>query len=149
MKIQFIVLGKPQPKGSTRSFGFRRKDGSIGAKTTSANPELRPWASAFSWEAKAAMGDLAKAPRSSDIAVTLRFSLARPKGHFNKKGELLPSAPQRPLTKPDLDKLTRAALDAMTGIVWSDDSQVTDIDARKDYCDSPFVVPSTTVQVMW
>jgi Holliday junction resolvase RusA-like endonuclease len=32
----------------------------------------------------------------------------------------------RPVTKPDLDNYVKAAKDALTGIVWKDDSQVVD-----------------------
>lgn len=39
------------------------------------------------------------------------------------------------LKKPDVDKLTRAVFDAMTGIVWHDDSQVVETNVRKRYAD--------------
>lgn len=35
------------------------------------------------------------------------------------------------IKKPDGDKLLRAVLDALTGVAWVDDSQVTDARARK------------------
>ena len=38
-----------------------------------------------------------------------------------------------PTVAPDLDKLVRAVLDALTGICYLDDSQVTDIRASKVY----------------
>ena len=37
------------------------------------------------------------------------------------------------IKRPDLDKLTRAALDAMTRVIWRDDSQVVRIEALKRY----------------
>ena len=37
------------------------------------------------------------------------------------------------VTKPDTDKLIRSILDALTGIVWTDDSQVVEILARKQF----------------
>jgi Holliday junction resolvase RusA-like endonuclease len=40
---------------------------------------------------------------------------------------------------PDLDKLIRAILDALTGVVWRDDGQVVDIVASKVYADTPGV----------
>lgn len=39
----------------------------------------------------------------------------------------------RPSVKPDLDKLIRAVLDALTGIAYTDDSQVVRILAQKSY----------------
>ena len=40
-----------------------------------------------------------------------------------------------PTVPPDLDKLIRAVLDALTGIVYRDDSQVISIVASKSYGD--------------
>ena len=46
--------------------------------------------------------------------------------------------PQKPksdhhTTAPDLDKLTRAVLDALTGVLYLDDKQVIELHARKQY----------------
>ncbi len=41
------------------------------------------------------------------------------------KGRIAPTA------KPDSDKLARSACDAMTGILWNDDSQVVSVCAEK------------------
>lgn len=40
-------------------------------------------------------------------------------------------------TAPDLDKLTRAVLDALTGVLYVDDRQVTHIDANKRWSEDP------------
>ena len=68
------------------------------------------------------------------VTLELVFRFARPKGHFNSKGELKTSAPMRVITKPDLDKLQRSTLDALTGVLFKDDSQVCRILAMKCYC---------------
>ena len=57
------------------------------------------------------------------VEVLLHFELARPKS----ARRLLPS------TKPDLDKLARAVLDALTGVVFKDDAQVVDLRVTKRY----------------
>jgi crossover junction endodeoxyribonuclease RusA len=57
------------------------------------------------------------------VRVTLMFCLPQPKKPTR----------QHPTTKPDLDKLARAILDALTGIAYKDDSQVTQLDAQKVY----------------
>ena len=36
-------------------------------------------------------------------------------------------------TMPDIDKLARCALDALTGIVFRDDAQIVDLHATKRY----------------
>lgn len=59
-----------------------------------------------------------------------------PKGRWGtgrNEGALKDSAVAHPMTKPDVDKLLRAFLDALTGVVWKDDSQVTDAITRKRY----------------
>ena len=72
------------------------------------------------------------------VLVTLGFYLARPKAHFGvgrNAGKLKPSAPEMPIGKPDLDKLVRAVFDALTGMVFRDDSQVAVLVATKQYAD--------------
>lgn len=64
------------------------------------------------------------------------FTFPRPKAHYRTgrhAGELRPSAPLVHSSRPDLDKLLRAVGDALTGIVWRDDSQVASIVASKVY----------------
>lgn len=62
-------------------------------------------------------------PLDCPLAVTMVFTLQRPKGHMGAKG-LRPSAPEYPMTKPDALKLARAVEDALTGIVWRDDALI-------------------------
>ena len=40
---------------------------------------------------------------------------------------------EKPPRRPDLDKLCRACLDSLTGIVWRDDAQVVRLEASKGY----------------
>ena len=52
------------------------------------------------------------------------FYLPRAAGHFTVANALKPTAPATPWGKPDWDKLSRAAGDAMTGIVYDDDCRI-------------------------
>jgi len=65
-------------------------------------------------------------PWEGPVGIDLHFGLPKPK-----------SAPKKrrvwPDKRPDLDKLTRAVLDALTYVVYADDSQVVEIRATKDY----------------
>jgi Holliday junction resolvase RusA-like endonuclease len=51
-----------------------------------------------------------------------------------------------PSTKPDVDKLARAALDALTGIIYVDDGQVTDLIKLKRYCDLEHPRPGVWIE---
>ena len=70
------------------------------------------------------------------MELEVRFIFTRPAGHFGSgrnADRLLPSAPAHKVTSPDLDKLVRAVLDAMTGVLFADDRQVMAITAHKRY----------------
>lgn len=125
--VLFTVRGEPIPQGSARAFvrGGR-------PIVTSDNPRLSAWRDAIAAEAAQAMtGPMVLGA----VAVRVSFYLPRPKGHYGKRG-LLPSAPRYHVTKPDVDKLIRAVLDGITGIVVKDDSQVIYVEGHKSYGDT-------------
>lgn len=120
--ISFFVPGSPQPKGSSRAFipkGWNR------AVITNANPRGKDWDRTI---ALAAMPHRPPAMIEGPVSVTFSFSLAKPKSAPKTKAVL-------PAKRPDLDKLCRSVLDALTGIFWCDDSQVCRITATKVYGD--------------
>ena len=118
-RLSFSVLGRPQPKGSTRAFvpkGWARPI------VTSDNKGVKAWEQAVRYEAqRAAQGTFFSGP----VALILSFDLPRPAS--------LPKRVTEHITRPDLDKLTRAVGDALTGVLWRDDSQVVCLDAEKHY----------------
>lgn len=128
-ELSFFAPGRPAPQGSKRYVGH--------GVMVESSKRVKPWRSDVRDAAINAMGHLS--PLSGAVRVTLRFVLGRPKGHLRtgKKQtdgfRLLPSAPRHHATKPDLDKLIRAALDAMTGVCWRDDSQVVSLICEKGY----------------
>lgn len=114
------IAGVPVPQGSKRVFNGRLVDVN--------HARLREW--------RALVGGAVEQLGWFDgpVRVELNFYLPRPKGHFGAKG-IRPSAPGRPAVRPDVDKLVRACLDSMTGVVFRDDSQVVTLLARKLYAD--------------
>jgi Holliday junction resolvase RusA-like endonuclease len=92
------------------------------------------------------------------FAVRMEFYLRRPSSHFLPANtrrtvkELRPHAPEWVQQSPDIDKLTRAVLDATTDAgLWNDDAQAVFITAQKKYADDPgrvgvAVTYSTTVE---
>jgi len=126
--IQFTVRGLPVPQGSKRVFGK--------AVVESNESRLRPWRLDVASSAHEAMNGAG--PHQGPVEVILRFSLPRPKSHFGtgrNKDVLKASAPAYPTGKPDIDKLARAVLDAISQICFRDDSQVARLDAIKQYAD--------------
>jgi Holliday junction resolvase RusA-like endonuclease len=129
--LEFTVLGRPQPAGSKRAFRHPSTSRIVVVDDAKGS---RPWKQQIAGAALAAKpdGEFLAGP----LAVELVFVLARPKGHFGtgrNATTVRASAPQLPIVKPDLDKLSRAVLDACTGVVWHDDAQVVDKRARKTY----------------
>ena len=73
---------------------------------------------------------------TAPVVVTIGFYFARPRGHYGtgrNASTVRAAAPARMTTMPDVDKLARCALDALTGIVFRDDAQIVDLHAVKRY----------------
>jgi Holliday junction resolvase RusA-like endonuclease len=126
------VYGRPQPAGSKRAFVNRRTGR---AHVVDAAKGSAPWKQEVAGAAlKACNGEplLLDGP----VILDVRFYLSRPRGHFRtgRNAHLLrDAAPDYPTTKPDTTKLLRAVEDALTGIVWTDDSRVVYQIASKHY----------------
>lgn len=79
----------------------------------------------------------------STVALSARFAGAKPvEGAIGIEIVFRVKRPKTvkrdfPTVAPDLDKYIRGVLDALTGIAYIDDSQVTDIKAEKVYSDTP------------
>lgn len=122
--IRFQVLGVPQPKGSTRAF---MRPGSKYPIVTSDNPKVKAWQKVVGLGATMARG-AGVPPADGPIELIVEFYLARPK-------YLARRVTPHHLTRPDVDKLTRAVGDALTGICWKDDGQVIRVVASKQYAE--------------
>lgn len=133
-EIRFVVYGKPQTAGSKRAFPFKRRNGQQGVSVSDDNPKSRDWKNAVASQARLSVGQ--GAPLfDGPIQLTLEFYRPRPKGHFGKNG-VKKTAPLFPTTRPDLLKMARAVEDALTGVVWRDDSQIV-LETLVKYYDDP------------
>lgn len=136
-RLSFDVAGVPVPQGSMK--GFVRGNRAI---LTSDNALLAPWRTQMAFAAAAAREELGEPmmPLGGAVLLTLEFFLPVPR-----------SAPKRrrldAVKKPDLDKLCRAALDAFTGILFVDDSQVVSLGATKALAYD--VSPGVSVTLEW
>lgn len=111
------MAGVSQPKGSTKPF---MPKGARFPVTTSDNPRLKDWQHAIQRAAGLEFDLQVQGP----IALLATFYLPRPKSI--KLGSWH-------LKKPDLDKLTRAVGDALTGTAYKDDSEIVSIHTHKCY----------------
>ena len=75
-------------------------------------------------------------------------SIAHADGSASARGSLLGDAPARPTTKPDLLKLARGVEDAMSGIVYRDDAQITTEYLAKWYAEDGRVRTEVSVAVV-
>ena len=130
MSLRFFVHGVATPKGSTRAFYAKRLHRVF---ITNDNAKTKPWQQAIRAEAYQALGG--KEPTTEPVSVEIEFVFSRPKAHYRANGDVKPKAPSPHTKKPDLDKLERAVLDGMTGLVFVDDSQVCRLFARKRYAE--------------
>ncbi len=127
--MKILVFGIPQTAGSKRAFAFNKGGGRLGVRVTDDNPRGKDWKASIAQAASGVhVGDLLDGP----LTVTFRFYFPRPKGHFGRRG-LLTSAPACHTKKPDVLKLARCAEDALTGVVWRDDSQIVSEHLEKHY----------------
>lgn len=131
--IAFDVQGMPVPQGSARA--FVRGARAVVVTGASRGP-LADWRGAIATEARAAVEG---APFQGPVSVQLVFRFPRPKSHWlpanasRPKPMLRLDAPELVASKPDADKIARAGLDAMTGVVFGDDAQVAFLAVTKRY----------------
>ncbi len=81
-----------------------------------------------------AVADAAEAagcePHGEPVNVVIDLVFARPRSHLRKSG-VRPGAPVLP--RCDLDNCAKAVLDALNGVAWVDDSQVSRLVVEKSY----------------
>jgi crossover junction endodeoxyribonuclease RusA len=130
--VLLVVRGLPVPQGSARAFLAGGK--AILASGAKAGSPLHAWRSAIATEAREAMGSapLLEGP----VRVSIVFVLPRPAAHYHTPlhgAGIRDSAPVWHSKRPDVDKAVRAVFDALTAVVWRDDSQVASLRVDKRY----------------
>lgn len=118
--LEFTVFGTPAPAGSKRAFVVAGR-----ARVTDANAKAKPWKAEIRQAVGRAMEgkDLLQGP----LEVSFVFYAKRPQGHYRtgkNAGVVKDTAPGYPTVKPDALKLARSVEDALTGVVYHDDSQI-------------------------
>lgn len=128
MRLAFTVYGDAKAAGSKR--GFKSKTGRV--VIVDANKNSKPWKQEVAAAAAEAMREAGLPLFTDAVIATFTFYRVRPAGHYGKNG-LLASARPYPSIAPDSLKLARGVEDAMTGIVWKDDSLIVEEHLFKHY----------------
>lgn len=122
--IRFKVFGAPVPQGSLRAFNVAGRARVSQGGSAEGRRKLADWRQAIGEEARRALPE--DAPLlEGPVYVTASFLMPKPKS--------APKYLRHCTKKPDLDRLVRALLDALTGTVFGDDAQVVSISAAKSY----------------
>lgn len=124
--MSFFVPGTPAPQGSKRYVGHRaNRYGSDPSKRlpvlVESSAKVAPWRAVVAQVAALKTRDIEDGP----VSVEVEFILPRPKS--------LPKRITHMVKKPDLDKLVRSTLDALSGVSYADDNRVTRLIASKRY----------------
>ena len=123
-QITFVAYGTPEPQGSIRSVPTKR-----GPRLTSTNKDLKVFRHMVCQIARMKMSETNQAEpmagKHVPVEMVLEFTFVKP-----------PSVSKRrlwPTVKPDIDKLERAILDSVKGVLYVDDGQVVRVVKEKRY----------------
>lgn len=150
MRLEFFVPGDAKSSGSKTPFAYTDKNtAQQKIAVAPANKKQKSWQAKVSWYAIQV-----KPPTPLDEPVILRcvFYRERPGYHYvTQLGRptrvVKPRFEQaKPTSKPDSLKLARAVEDAMSGVIYRDDSLVCDHYISKRYC-NPGQTPGVEITV--
>jgi Holliday junction resolvase RusA-like endonuclease len=134
----FRAYGVPQPKGSTRAFVPRGWTRPI---ITDSNRSLKAWQQLVTEAASQAMDAVPDGDRAlmlGGVRLSIVFYLPRPKSMSKRI--------RHHCKAPDLDKISRSVLDALSHVAYHDDAQVVELLAVKRYA-GEHEVPCAVIRV--
>lgn len=144
--VRFRVFGMPAPKGSMRAVYRLSASGKlIGSVQVIPDnpPALKRWSLAVAGSARAAVH---RHPqpffRARPLACEITFVLERSTARAKK-------ADWAHYAQGDLDKLVRATLDPMEGLVFDNDRRIVELTARKRYEEAGAGVPLGAMVDCW
>ena len=136
--MKIIIDGPAVGKGRPRA-------SSIGGKARLYTPkQTRDYETHIKALAHAAM--FGKAPADGPLQAEIWIMVAPPSSMSKKKQRMAMEGDLLPTSKPDVDNVSKIVLDALNGIAYLDDKQVTDLIVRRRYApkDSVLVIISPT-----
>lgn len=127
--LQFEILGDPIPLARPR---FSRTG------TFDSQAKLKE---GYGWQLKS---QFRQEPLTCPIGLDIRFYMPIPKNTSGIKRRQMLAGMIQHIKRPDLDNLVKFILDCMNKIIFTDDSQIVDINCRKQYSEQP----STVIQLI-
>ncbi len=125
--IAFTVYGDPMPKGSKTAVVRGARAVLLDGRRGPARAKYALWKTAI---AAVARQQVAQLPALLDgaIGMTVVFHLRRPKSQTRAQRAVVWHT-----TRPDVDKLLRAVLDPLTGVIIADDARIAYVIASKRF----------------
>jgi Holliday junction resolvase RusA-like endonuclease len=147
--ITFFTVGIPKTAGSKRGWLHPKTKKII--MTDDSGAKGKDWRTDLQCSAIEAMqAKKFPEPLTGPLQLHAVFYLPRPQSHYGKrKGQLVlkETAPFYHTVKPDATKMLRALEDALTSIVWRDDSLIAVQSVEKRYCDEWHPMPGVEVAI--
>lgn len=133
MKVKFEVLGTPIAKGRPR---FARQGNYVRSYTPekTINYETLVRTSFQQQVGDMVIGD------DKGIKVTIDALFPIPKSTSKKKTKMMLDGLILHTKKPDADNIAKSICDALNGVAFPDDNQITLLGVRKRYSDTPKVI---------
>jgi crossover junction endodeoxyribonuclease RusA len=125
--IRLDVYGTPEPQGNKTGFVRGGRVVMVEGRRGDARERFKSWRDAVATAARVYQAEHRLELLDEPLQLDIVFRLPRPLS--------IPKKRRWPTTRPDLDKLTRSVLDALTGTLIVNDSRVVLIVASKQYAD--------------
>lgn len=130
-RISFIVPGTPVGKGRPK---FARRGAFVSAYTPEKTANYENLVKVVAAQAMAGRQII-----EGNVSVSLAIQVQVPDSWSKKKRAEALSGAIAPTSKPDLDNIIKGIFDAMNGVVFKDDKQVSFVTALKIYSQTPCV----------
>lgn len=136
MKLAFEVHSAPKGKARPRVV---RNNGRVHTFTPK---ETRSLEDLIRFEARQvmSMNGLEIFARDEPLRATIYAFFALPKSETKKRKEQMLRGCLLPTKKPDCDNVAKLVLDALNGVVYYDDAQVTSLSIQKGFAETPRIV---------
>lgn len=137
--IEFEIEGKAEPQGRPRAThtgigkGIRLYD----------PPKSKAYKRVVALKGRSYMAKNHLEAYTEPLRVTLGFYFKPPKSYSKKRLKSIESKYELYIKKPDVDNLAKGVCDALNKICYEDDSQIVEMNIKKQYADRDY----TTVKI--